>query len=199
MGRRNDHSRDEIREMALQAGIELLESEGLAAVSARKIAAKINYTVGTLYLVFENLDDLILHINLRTLNLMHESMKACLNSALSPVEQLREMAVNYINFAQDNENRWRLVYEHATKIQSSTYDEYMQVSQSMLTLVEKELEKLQQVDQVILEKQARALWGGVHGICILSMSNKLSHGDVPIHDMTDLLINQFIYGLAGKS
>jgi len=198
MGRRNDHSRDEIREMALKAGISLLENEGMAAVSARKIAAKINYTVGTLYLVFENLDDLILHINLRTLNLMHDSMKACLDSEYSPVAQLREMAVNYIRFAQQNENRWRLVYEHGTEIRSNTYDEYMRVSQDMLMLVEEELAKLQQVDRGKLEKQTRALWGGVHGICILSMSNKLDHGDVPIHEMTDLLIDQFVYGIAGK-
>ena len=198
MGRRNDHSRDEIREMALKAGIELLESEGLAAVSARKIAAKIDYTVGTLYLVFENLDDLILHINLRTLNMMHDSMKAGLDSNYSPVVQLREMAVNYISFAQQNENRWRLVYEHATEMRSNIYDEYMRVSQDMLMLVEEQLAKLQQADQLLLEKQARALWGGVHGICMLSLSDKLNHGDVPIHDMTDLLIDQFVYGMTGK-
>lgn len=198
MGRRNDHSRDEIREMALKAGIGLLENDGMGSVSARKIAAEINYTVGTLYLVFENLDDLILHINLRTINLMHEHMKNCLNSGLSPVEQLKQMAVTYVSFAQQNENRWRLVYEHASAIRSAVYDEYIRVSKAMLKQVEVELEKLQQVSQSQLEKQTRALWGGVHGICMLSLSDKLHHGDVPIHDMTDLLIDQFVYGLAGK-
>ena len=56
MGRRNDHSREEIRQMALDAGTELLQQHGVAAVSARKVASRINYTVGTLYLVFENLE-----------------------------------------------------------------------------------------------------------------------------------------------
>ena len=198
MGRRNDHSRDEIREMALQAGIALLESEGASAVSARKIAARIKYTVGTLYLVFENLDDLILHINLLTLNMMHERIQASLNPATGPVEQLKQMAIAYIAFAQQHENRWRLVYEHASAIRSSVYDEYMRVSKAMLMLVEDELNKLQQAEQGLVEKQARALWGGVHGICMLSLSDKLDHGDVPIHDMTNLLVDQFIYGLAGK-
>jgi len=198
MGRRNDHSRDEIREMSLQAAIELLESEGAVAVSARKIAARIKYTVGTLYLVFENLDDLILHVNLLTLSMLHDRIQACVKPAADPGEQLKQMAIAYISFAQEHENRWRLVYEHTSAIRSPIYDEYMRISKAMLMLVERELEKLQRVDHGLVEKQARTLWGGVHGICMLSLTDKLDHGDVPIHDMTDLLVDQFIYGLAGK-
>ena len=199
MGRRNDHSREEIREMALNAGVELLEAEGIAAVSARKIAARIKYTVGTLYLVFENLDDLILQINLRTLNLMRERIRGCIDADLEPVQQLKRMAVVYLKFAQQHENRWRLVYEHASEIRNEIYDEYMHVSASMLMLVENQLGKLDQDDGVKVEKQARALWGGVHGICILSLSGKLHHGDVPISEMTDLLIDQFVYGFKGQA
>ena len=199
MGRRNDHSRDEIKEMALQAGIQLLVTEGAAAVSARKIASRINYTVGTLYLVYENLDDLILHINLRTINLLHAKIDGCLDSAFSPLEQLKIIADSYTLFAQQNESRWRLVYEHASLIRSEVYDAYMQTSKAMLKIVEVELMKLQSGDQQLVEKQARTLWGGVHGICMLSLSDKLHEGDVSIRDMTDLLIDHFILGLAGKA
>ncbi|NJN45315.1 MAG: hypothetical protein HC808_01125 [Candidatus Competibacteraceae bacterium] len=38
MGRRNDHSREEIREMALQAAESIVVERGLAGLSARKIA-----------------------------------------------------------------------------------------------------------------------------------------------------------------
>lgn len=197
MGRRNDHSREEIKAMALQAGIELLESEGSSGLSARKIASRIKYTVGTLYLVFENLDDLILHINLLTLKMMHEGIQGCLDSELEPDEQLKRMAIAYIDFAQQHENRWRMVYEHATELRTPTFDEYTRITLDMLSLVENELKKLQPASQELLDKQARALWGGVHGICMLSLSGKLHHGDVPIHDMTDLLVDQFIHGMAG--
>lgn len=202
MGRRNDHTREEIREMALDAGLELLEAEGISALSARKIAARINYTVGTLYLVFENLDDLILQVNLRTLNLMRERMRACIDADLEPVAQLKKIAEVYLKFAQKHHSRWRLVYEHTSDIRNEVYTEYMQVSQGMLMLVENQLAKLSQgdnrIDDGAIAMQARALWGGVHGICILSLSGKLDHGDFPIGDMTDLLIEQFVYGLGGR-
>ena len=59
MARRSDHSREELREMALAATEEIIDQQGLAGLTARKVAAGIGYTVGTLYLVFRNLDDLI--------------------------------------------------------------------------------------------------------------------------------------------
>ena len=102
MGRRNDHSREEIRQMALDAGTELLQQHGVAAVSARKVASRINYTVGTLYLVFENLDDLLLQINLRTLELMYDRLHNCVDTRQSPLSQLRKMAHAYLEFARNS-------------------------------------------------------------------------------------------------
>ena len=66
LGRRSDHSREEIREMALKAARTLVEKKGYQGLTARKVAKEIGYTVGTLYLVFENLDDLIVALNTET-------------------------------------------------------------------------------------------------------------------------------------
>ena len=54
MGRRNEHSRDEIKEMAIEAGKKIIVEEGFSNLGARKIARAIGYTVGTLYNVFDN-------------------------------------------------------------------------------------------------------------------------------------------------
>lgn len=71
MARRSDHSRDELREMALTAAEQIVLENGYESLSARKVASAIGYTVGTLYLVFENLDDLVLQVNARTLDRLH--------------------------------------------------------------------------------------------------------------------------------
>ncbi len=199
MGRRNDHSREEIRQMALDAGTQLLQQHGVAAVSARKVASRINYTVGTLYLVFENLDDLLLQINLRTLELMHDRLHNCVDTRQSPLSQLRKMAHAYLEFARENENRWRLVYEHESHLRNETHEQYLQVSMAMLALVEQQLSRHASFEPEDLQKQARALWGSVHGICMLSLSGKLLQQDVPVEEILDLLINQFIHGLSHNS
>lgn len=185
--------------MALDAGTELLQQQGVAAVSARKVASRINYTVGTLYLVFENQDDLLLQINLRTLELMYDRLHDCLNTRQPPLEQLRNMAHVYLDFARENENRWRLVYEHESHLRNDTHEQHLQVSMAMLALVEEQLSRHASFEQEELQKQAGALWGGLHGICMLSLSGKLLRQDVPVEEMLDLLINQFVRGLSQNS
>jgi len=49
MGRRNDHTRKDIKEMAISASLELIEERGFSGLSTRKVASKIGYSVGTLY------------------------------------------------------------------------------------------------------------------------------------------------------
>ena len=44
--------------MAMAAAREIAEKEGLRGLTARRIAREIGYTVGTLYNLFDNLDDL---------------------------------------------------------------------------------------------------------------------------------------------
>ena len=63
MGRRNDHSRENIKQMAIQAGRDFIVDKGFSELSARKVAKEIGYTVETLYNVFDNFTDLICHIN----------------------------------------------------------------------------------------------------------------------------------------
>ena len=65
MARRSDHSREELYVMALAAAREIAEKDGLRGLKARRISREIGYTVGTLYNVFSNLDDLIIHLKLR--------------------------------------------------------------------------------------------------------------------------------------
>ena len=73
MARRSDHSREELYVMALAAAREIAEKDGLRGLKARRISREIGYTVGTLYNVFSNLDDLIIHLNGTTLDALYVS------------------------------------------------------------------------------------------------------------------------------
>ena len=83
MARRNQHSREELQALAIDAVRELVAEHGLAKLSVRKVAEKIRYTPGMLYHVFANLDDLILHANAATLDTLLADMKASADLAPS--------------------------------------------------------------------------------------------------------------------
>jgi AcrR family transcriptional regulator len=106
MARRNDHSREQIQEMAISAAIRILNAEGVDGLSTRKVAAAIGYTAGTLYLVFKNLDELILHINAATLDEMHQLLEARLDSTATPSQVIKNMSLSYLHFAKAHYARW---------------------------------------------------------------------------------------------
>lgn len=111
MGRRNEHTREELREIALQAAEHLVAEHGTAGLSTRKVVGHIGYTVGSLYMVFRNLDDLIVQMNERTL----ESLQARLLAAIAdqpPAAAIQALAQTYITFALTETHRWLAIYQH---------------------------------------------------------------------------------------
>lgn len=200
MARRSDHSRNDIHDMALAAAEHLVETEGAPGLSTRKVAAQIGYTVGTLYLVFENLDDLILQINGRTLDRLYDRLKSATHNCRQPQRCIEAMAHTYIEFAVANHKRWQLVFEHVHPDAGPLPGDYQAKVQRMFDLVEQQL-------RVLLGAQAprqaanaaRALWCGVHGVCSLAISKKLEvTGVKSVHGLTDTLVDNFLRGLTVK-
>ncbi len=62
MARRSDHSKEEIKALAIKHAYELVEEKGEAGFKARDIAKRMGYTVGTLYYVFEDMENLRFHV-----------------------------------------------------------------------------------------------------------------------------------------
>jgi len=60
MGRRSDHTPEQLQDLVLSAARGILADEGLRGLSARRLAARIGYSVGTLYNVYENVDEIVL-------------------------------------------------------------------------------------------------------------------------------------------
>ena len=112
MARRSDHSREELQEMALTAAETLLDEHGGAALSTRKVAAAIGYSVGALYLSFKNLDDLCWQINARTLCGLMNALDQQVD-APNPRERLKGYASAYLSYAQQWSHRWALLFDHS--------------------------------------------------------------------------------------
>jgi AcrR family transcriptional regulator len=109
--RRADHTREELRDLALSAAKSLACQDGLRGVTIRGIAARIGYSVGTLYNVFEDQSDLIVCLNGSIL----EDLGAHLQAV--PVEEptmayLRNLAAAYLTYTQENAKLWSLLFEH---------------------------------------------------------------------------------------
>jgi len=108
MARRGHHTLEQIKNMVLVAAEDLVVEGGLTQLRVRNIAVKIGYTVGSIYMVFESMDDLILHVKGRTLDILAEQMEQV--KAPTAEQRLEELAGVYIKFANQNLNRWSMVF-----------------------------------------------------------------------------------------
>jgi len=196
MARRSDHSREELREMTITAAEHIVVEQGYAGLSARKVAAAIGYTVGTLYLVFENLDDLILHINARTLDRLHARMTESQAHCSDASDCLLQLGQVYIQFADDDPHRWSMVFEHRYPEGQVLPAWYQEKVVRMFALVEEGLEPLAgHHTRDEMTQASRALWGGVHGICILALTDNLGIAGVnSVQDLTKILITNYLKG-----
>jgi len=177
MGRRSDHSRDEIREMAIDAAAKLVEKDGYQSLTARKVAGKIGYTVGTLYHVFKNFDDLVMHVNSRTIDEMAALIQRKIRKKRNPEVRIRAMAEYYVEYATDHPDRWRLVFEHEPPRNLPTPAQMKERRDVMFEMVADNLRELapERLPNEVAHT-ATALWSGIHGICILALTLMLYLG-----------------------
>ena len=76
MARRSAHSPEELRQLILAAAQSIIERDGLVGLSAREIARTIGYSPGTLYNIFENIDDVLLTLQTQMLARVIDVMNA---------------------------------------------------------------------------------------------------------------------------
>jgi len=171
MARRNEHSREELREMALAAAEQLLDSQGSEALSTRKIASAIGYSAGSLYQIFKNYDDLCWQLNQRTLQMLLDALEA---ESAEQADALQQYASRYLTFAQQWPQRWSLLFEHSTPLDLETPVELEQAIAGLFARIEQPLALLLPAqDADAISSAARTLWAGVHGIAVLQAHNKL--------------------------
>jgi AcrR family transcriptional regulator len=174
MGRRSIHTAEELRELILKAATELIESDGLAGLSAREVARRIGYSPGTLYNVFDNLDDLVLTIEARLLDRLAARL-AEVPSASSPQEQLQRLAETYLRFTSENPRLWNLLFEHHMPAGKDIPAWYRMKLDGLMARIEEALTPVMNSDPAARQRAARVLWAGVHGITSLSTADKLSN------------------------
>ena len=201
MARRSDHSREEIKELALNAAKDIVAQSGFQGLSARKIASAIGYTVGTIYLVFKNLDDLIMQVNSRTLEKLFKAVIAEQTSK-QPKENLQRFGQAYYKFANQNPHLWSLIFEHHVAGGGALIPELSERITTLFGLIETELKAIEPKKKAAtIHSASVALWSGVHGITILAISDKLFMANsIKPEQMIDELIKNFLVGyLAAKA
>lgn len=174
MARRNDHSREEIKQMVLDEAERLAAEHGPGFLTARRVSSGIGYTVASIYLVFKNLDDLAMQVNARTLERLCRQLEQAVCSHPEARLNIIEFGRGYLRFAANHPHLWKMLFEARSSSKTPIPDWYRRQILQPMQILEPHLADLRpDLGAESVRGAARALWSGIHGICILSNTGRL--------------------------
>lgn len=172
MARRSSHTPEELRQCILDAAQGIIERDGLVGLSAREVARLIGYSPGTLYNIFENLDDVLLTLQSQLTSRAVEAVKA-VPLGKTPQESIDALGRAYVDFAIENKRMWNLLFTHILPEGKLAPPAMHDNINSVGAIVGAALAPLMPgASKSEIDIAARALWSGVHGITAIAVTGK---------------------------
>lgn len=168
MGRRSDHSRPELRALILSAGIDLMAEGGMARFSAREVAKRIGYSVGTIQNVFGNLDRLLTAINTCAFAEWADELERSLDAATG--DRIAALVAGYFRFATRNPHRWSAIYDHRPERETLTPEQQETRGRLMRIVAGEVAHALGRPLDEEVGTFARSLVAIVHGHCTFAVT-----------------------------
>jgi AcrR family transcriptional regulator len=168
MGRRYDHSREELEALFVAEGARHLAEVGLARFSAREVAKRVGYSVGTLYNVFGSYDGLILAINAGSLRAWTAALREHLADAGE--DRINALVRGYFDFAISRPHAWSAIFEHHMAAWGAAPDWYQAVVGELVGVVAAEVGRATgKADPTLVAPLTRSLVATVHGHCVFAV------------------------------
>ncbi len=181
-----------LRESLVAIAQGTLAAHGLAGLKARDVARAAGCALGAIYLVFPDLDALILAVNDRTLAAIDAAICASLHceaaapSGDDPGRQLVLLSCAYLDYALAHPRLWAALFTHTLPQGQSVPDEYRAHQAHLFSYVEAPLAALcPSLGVAERALAARTLFSAVHGIVSLGVDQKLS--PIPVQDLRNQL------------
>ncbi len=177
--------RARLRDALVAAAERTIKREGLRGLRARALAEAVGCAVGAIYNAVEDLDELVLLVNARTLAALERELNAAAGAADkgadAAVARLVRMALAYLDFAAANTQRWRALFDHRLPPGQDVPDWYRKEQQRLFDYVEDLLVELQaRESRVRRSLLARSLFSAVHGLVVLGLEEKLQPIPLPV-------------------
>jgi AcrR family transcriptional regulator len=173
MGRRSDHSRAELEAMIVATGHRLMAETGFAAFSAREVARRVGYSVGTIYNVFDSIDHLLIAINSKTFEQWTDYLRERVERGGK--DRIRALVEAYFDFARQHSRLWTAIYDHRLPPTMPIPDRDMEKRRALTQVVFDEVARqLPAKPEGDVEHLSRSLIATVHGHCSYELNGSFA-------------------------
>jgi AcrR family transcriptional regulator len=193
--------RAKLREALIEAAERAISARGLGGLKTRELAQEIGIANGGVYNLVEDVDELILRVGSRTLARLDASLSlAEIGGQTAPREMLVRVAVAYCDFAAENLELWRALFEHRMQPNKPVPEWAISEQMELFRHIYKPLVALfPQRSPPQLGVTARSLFSAVHGMVALGLEQKLIAVPLPaLRSEITTLTRAMIDGLVAK-
>jgi len=164
------------RELVIDAAARAMNAKGLDGIHARTLAARAGISVGSIYNLFSDLDELIRIVNAQTYKELHSEVSEALEKARkegdSPRDQMLALAERYLDYVETHQTRWLAALAFNRSRSDSPPAWYLELELSLFKVIEDALEAFPKAEDIkTRQNNARALWASVHGIVTVAVAD----------------------------
>lgn len=187
---RKQRQKEEVRAQILHAAWRLVQQEGWQALSLRKIAEAIEYSVPVIYDHFLNKEAILLEFTRQGFQRLHDELLKVKKRYSDPEKQIEQIAFKYWDFAFENKEYYQLMYglgmptcETVRQIpELGSFTDLLQDSVGQL------INSTGRTDLDTFTKM-KTFWSMLHGLISINMMSEAVHRE----ETDNLILNDFIH------
>lgn len=167
---------EELRQRTISEARQLLAEGGPEQVKARVLAVRLGISVGSIYNLFGQLDELLYLVNAEVydeLLTVIEAAIAEIGEKATPTDRVLALCRAYLNFVTANQELWSGVLAFNRRSRTTAPKWYREKERSLLSLAASVLDDVPgPTTQASKDLAARATWAAIHGIVTISVGPK---------------------------
>lgn len=173
-----------LKKEILNKGWALLKKNGRDSLRIRELSKMCDCSVGTVYNLFANIDEIVLHLNSRSLDKMYTSIHRAMEKEIEGKKGLEEVfhAIGkaYMQFGMKNPNLWRSIFENLPIDPIPEW--YRENVQKGIQIVEKKVQDVFGIKPKKSTQFVNFFWAAMHGMTSIMLNKKMDVVSKPIRE-----------------
>ncbi len=176
---RKEREREEVKDLILNAAREIFLAEGFENTSIRKIASRIEYSPGIIYLHYKDKNELFLALHDKAFECKMKALFYSVEHIADPLERLKATGESYLRYGIDNRQDYELMFVLSCTMEAlAMKEEFWKDGALAINVLKANIQECIDAgyfrEDIDLDETSLLLWSHVHGLVTLHNTERLN-------------------------
>lgn len=198
---RREKIRQKVHQSILDAAKKLFLKHGYEGVSMRQVAEQVGYTPTTIYLYFEDKDDLLFAVVDQAFDIFAHDLQSAYDSTSDPILRLRALGYAYIRFGRQNPEAYQMIFMQRPDFLMKWKSGTKQPRGASLKILNQAMQQAQDagtIPSADLNHQSDFMWAAVHGAVSLSIAMPRMFGVGNLDESFEAILDAALHGIGSQ-